>query len=364
MAIEIRSVSKSFHPDLTAPVLVDVDLLIEKNEFFTLLGPSGCGKTTLLRLIAGLDRPTSGSIILFGEHVEGRPPNARPVNTVFQHYALFPHQTVAQNIGFGLRMLRRSSAEIAAEVARMIALVRLDSLADRFPSQLSGGQQQRVALARALATRPQVLLLDEPLSALDSKLRDEMRVELKSLQRETGITFIFVTHDQNEALAMSDRIAVLSGGSIQQIGTPGEIYEHPSNRFVAEFVGETNAFEGRLIRLPGSASEYRTSSGASLPLGDARLEDDGDSILVVRPEKLRLASVDEPTHDPHGRLLGTVVNKLYLGTDTVYHVDLDGGQTLRARIQNASDEESRFAVGAAVRVRAAEGAFRMVRRST
>nr|WP_320410596.1 ABC transporter ATP-binding protein [Mesorhizobium sp. Root552] len=364
VTIELKSISKIFAGGSAHPVLDDINLTINDNEFFTLLGPSGCGKTTLLRLIAGFEHPTSGTIELFGERVEGTPPNARPVNTVFQHYALFPHQTVAQNVGFGLRMLRRPAPEIEPEIERMLRLVRLEGLAHRYPHQLSGGQQQRVALARALAARPRVLLLDEPLSALDSKLRDEMRVELKLLQRNTGITFIFVTHDQGEALSMSDRIAVLSEGRIQQVGTPDDIYERPRSRFVAQFVGETNVFEGKLIRLPGKQPEFKTSSGALLPLGDTPADDDNPALAFVRPEKLRLGNPDDLASDPQARLRGVVTNKLYLGTDTVYYVDLEGGETLRARIQNASAIDNRFDVGAAVRVRAEEGAFRTVGRST
>lgn len=363
MTISLKSISKVFSGSGAHPVLDNINLTIQDNEFFTLLGPSGCGKTTLLRLIAGFEQPTSGSIELFGERVEGTAPNKRPVNTVFQHYALFPHQTVEQNVGFGLRMLRRPQAEIEQEVSQTLRLVRLDGLAHRYPHQLSGGQQQRVALARALAARPRVLLLDEPLSALDSKLRDEMRVELKSLQRNTGITFIFVTHDQGEALSMSDRIAVLSEGRIQQVGTPSDIYERPRSRFVAQFVGDTNVFEGKLIRLPGKPPEFRTNSGAVLPLGDSPDEDDNPALAFVRPEKLRLGHPDDLAGDPNARLRGTVANKLYLGTDTVYYVDLDGGDTLRARIQNASELDNRFNVGAAVRIRAEEGAFRTVGRS-
>ena len=232
-AIELRSVTKVFGAGLAEAVtaLDNVSLAIRDNEFFTLLGPSGCGKTTLLRLIAGFEQVTRGEILLFGDDVLDLPPHKRPINTVFQHYALFPHMTVAENVAFGLRMLRRDEAEIGRVVDRMLALVKMPDLGSRRSSQLSGGQQQRVALARALASHPRVLLLDEPLSALDLKLRQEMRSELKTLQRETGITFIFVTHDQEEALTMSDRIAVLQAGRIQQVGTPGDIYEQPVNPF-------------------------------------------------------------------------------------------------------------------------------------
>ena len=225
--------------------LDDVSIGIRTGEFFTLLGPSGCGKTTLLRLIAGFEMPTGGTILLDGRDITYLPPNLRPVNTVFQSYALFPHLSVADNIGFGLVMQGRPRAEVQATVARMLALVKLEALAGRKISQLSGGQQQRVALARALAPAPKVLLLDEPLSALDLKLRKEMQIELKRLQLETGITFIFVTHDQEEALTMSDRVGVMSAGKLQQVGSPKEIYTRPVNRFVASFFGETNFLAGK-----------------------------------------------------------------------------------------------------------------------
>ncbi|HEY8595390.1 MAG TPA: ABC transporter ATP-binding protein [Devosiaceae bacterium] len=364
MTIELKGIQKVFPGAGAQPVLDGVDLQIQDNEFFTLLGPSGCGKTTLLRLIAGFERPTAGSIVLFGKRVEGTPPNERPVNTVFQHYALFPHQTVARNVGFGLRMLRRPAEEIDREVGRMLELVRLGALADRFPHQLSGGQQQRVALARALVTSPRALLLDEPLSALDSKLRDEMRVELKTLQRETGITFIFVTHDQGEALAMSDRIAVLREGRIEQMGVPDDIYERPRTRFVAQFVGDMNVFEGRLIKPPGGPFAFRTRSGAILPIAESTRQDDNAEMLaVVRPEKIRLALAETGDDSQGGpRLSGVVSNKLYLGTDTVYFVDLPHGETLRARMQNAAVSGDSFEIGASVLVNADKGAFRAVDR--
>ncbi|MEH1283133.1 ABC transporter ATP-binding protein, partial [Pseudomonas aeruginosa] len=240
-AIAIERICMEFGtPGQGLKALDDVSLDIHANEFFTLLGPSGCGKTTLLRLIAGFEQPSSGSIRLYGERMEGLPPFRRPVNTVFQSYALFPHMSVAENIGFGLEMQGRPRTEIDATVSRMLELVKLPEVGKRRADQLSGGQQQRIALARALASRPKVLLLDESLSALDLKLRKEMQIELKRLQHETGITFIFVTHDQEEALTMSDRIAVMSKGKVLQVGTPSDIYEAPLNRAVADFIGETN----------------------------------------------------------------------------------------------------------------------------
>jgi spermidine/putrescine transport system ATP-binding protein len=238
-AIEVVKVSKIFGSGEGQVAALDtVSVSIRENEFFTLLGPSGCGKTTLLRLIAGFDFPTAGEILLYGQDIAPLPPFKRPVNTVFQSYALFPHMTVAENIGFGLEMLGKPKAEIKARVDAMLKLVKMEALSARRTSQISGGQQQRVALARALAPQPKVLLLDEPLSALDYKLRKEMQIELKRLQHETGITFIFVTHDQEEALTMSDRIAVMSSGKILQVGSPRDIYDRPSERFVAALKGE------------------------------------------------------------------------------------------------------------------------------
>ncbi len=265
-AVSIRAVRKVYGDPESGPVaLKRVDLDIRDNEFFTLLGPSGCGKTTLLRMIAGFEFPTEGEILLYGENIAARPPFERPVNTVFQHYALFPHMSIAENLAFGLesRPLGRSlgKAEIAERVREMLALVQMERFADRRPGQLSGGQQQRVALARALAPQPRVLLLDEPLSALDLKLRQAMREELKAIQAKTGITFIFVTHDQEEALTMSDRIAVLSEGQVQQVGPPEEIYERPGNRFVADFIGETNFIEAELLQRDGPLALYRGPGG-------------------------------------------------------------------------------------------------------
>ena len=240
-AIDVKGLSKHFGAgDGKVVALNRVSLVIRENEFFTLLGPSGCGKTTLLRMIAGFEYQDEGNILLYGDDIANLPPFRRPINTVFQSYALFPHMTVSENIGFGLKMLGQSKPEITTRVSEMLKLVQMEELKDRRISQISGGQQQRVALARALAPRPKVLLLDEPLSALDYKLRKEMQIELKRLQNETGITFIFVTHDQEEALTMSDRIAVMDKGNVLQIGSPREIYHRPADRFVASFIGESN----------------------------------------------------------------------------------------------------------------------------
>jgi len=241
-AVEITGVTKRFD-DVVA--VDDVDLTIADGEFFAMLGPSGCGKTTTLRMIAGLEFPTQGSLKIFGEEVGTLPPNKRPVNTVFQNYALFPHMNLLENVGFGLKMKGVAKKEITTRATAAIELVQLGGMEKRRPNQLSGGQQQRVALARALVNEPKVLLLDEPLGALDLKLRQEMQSELKSLQQDLGVSFVFVTHDQEEALTMSDRIAVMKDGQLLQVGTPEEIYERPANRFVADFIGQTNRDENR-----------------------------------------------------------------------------------------------------------------------
>ncbi|RUS63297.1 ABC transporter ATP-binding protein [Pseudorhodobacter sp. E13] len=320
IAVEARNAVKAFGQGAVAvKALDDVSVQIRQGEFFTLLGPSGCGKTTLLRLIAGFETPTSGQILLGGEDITHLPPNKRPVNTVFQSYALFPHLTVAQNIGFGLEMQNRPRAEIKETVARMLALVQLEPMASRKTSQLSGGQQQRVALARALAPTPKVLLLDEPLSALDLKLRKEMQIELKRLQMETGITFVFVTHDQEEALTMSDRIAVMSAGHIQQTGSPRDIYTRPANRFVASFIGETNFLTGK-----SDGRQVVLHNGAAVDL----VTKQGAVSLAIRPEQLRLVATGSA-----GAMPARVASTVYFGTDTHVHLSLSDGSQIVARQQ-------------------------------
>lgn len=261
--LALENISRIFpHPEAPVRAVDNVSLAIKDNEFFTLLGPSGCGKTTLLRLIAGLERADDGRIILSGKNIAALPAHKRPVNTVFQSYALFPHMNVAGNVGFGLRMQRRPGCAIAQAVQHALQLTRMEDLAERKPAALSGGQQQRVALARALVNQPQILLLDEPLSSLDFKLRKDMQRELKRLQRETGITFIFVTHDQDEALSMSDRIAIMDGGKIAQLGTPEEIYHAPATRFVADFIGICNFVPAANLGLPdGGEVGFRPEDG-------------------------------------------------------------------------------------------------------
>ncbi|HUF85752.1 MAG TPA: ABC transporter ATP-binding protein [Thermohalobaculum sp.] len=321
--------------------LDDVSVTIRENEFFTLLGPSGCGKTTLLRLIAGFDQPTAGTILLAGQDISHLPPYQRSVNTVFQSYALFPHMTVAQNIGFGLEMQGKPRGEIAETVGAMLKLVRMEELRDRRTDEISGGQQQRVALARALAPRPRVLLLDEPLSALDYKLRKDMQIELKRLQHETGITFIFVTHDQEEALTMSDRLAVMRDGRILQIGSPRQIYNHPAERFVADFIGDTNFLTAEVIEADGRKARLRLGSGrevaADVPEG---MQAEGRVTIAVRPEHAAIAG--------DGVLEGTLENIVYVGPDTHYHLRLADGTGFVVRSQNLRDADEARAAGETV----------------
>ena len=328
VSVAVRELTKTFagrsrgrrHVGEDVVALDAVTLDIGAGEFFSLLGPSGCGKTTMLRLVAGLDYPTAGSIEIFGESVAAVPPHKRPVNTVFQQYALFPHMTVTENVAFGLRMQKVPAEERRQRVGEALELVRMSGLERRRPDELSGGQQQRVALARALVNRPRVLLLDEPLGALDQKLRVEMQHELHGLQRELGITFVFVTHDQEEALTMSDRIAVLHDGRVLQVGTATEVYEHPVDRFVADFIGEITAIDAVVA----------DASSVALPTGDRVTADVADRTVgsavtvALRPERLRLAPVeaDEPTTSG-GRLIGRVGEATYLGHATTLAVHVE-----------------------------------------
>jgi spermidine/putrescine transport system ATP-binding protein len=357
-AVNVRSVSKVF----TGPggsafkALDDVSVSIRENEFFTLLGPSGCGKTTLLRLIAGFDFPTDGSILLYGDDIATLPPFKRPVNTVFQNYALFPHMTVGQNIGFGLEMLGKPKAEISSRVDEMLRLVQMVELKDRKTSQISGGQQQRVALARALAPKPKVLLLDEPLSALDYKLRKDMQIELKRLQHETGITFIFVTHDQEEALTMSDRIAVMNKGHILQVGGPRDIYERPAERFVANFIGETNFLKATARVSSKDKLRVDLVAGGSLYLDPVEgVVSSGDVTVIVRPENASLVSVKA------GNVSGTIENIIYFGTDTHFHVKLADGEHFVVRQQNSKTGPAAMTVGTPVGVMFEAGAAQVLK---
>jgi putrescine transport system ATP-binding protein len=331
--IRFEGVSKRFGD---AAAVDDLSLSIYPKEFFCLLGPSGCGKTTLMRMLAGFEDPTAGRITLAGEDLAGVPPYRRPVNMMFQSYALFPHMSVERNIAFGLKQDRMPKGEIEARVQEMLRLVQLEPLARRSPHQLSGGQRQRVALARALAKRPKVLLLDEPLAALDKKLREETQFELMDIQHELGMTFLVVTHDQEEAMTMADRIAVMNHGRIVQVATPGEIYEQPKTRFIAEFVGDVNIIEGEVLGREDGLWRIATPS-APQPL----VVDDPDEVLAVgqgvavaiRPEKMSLGRDGSGTVE-RNRLAGEVWDIGYLGDWTVYRVKLDCGTLVRVSCAN------------------------------
>jgi spermidine/putrescine transport system ATP-binding protein len=338
-AIELVGIAKHFQSRHGRVAAVDgIDLVIGEGEFFSLLGPSGCGKTTTLRMIGGFEEPTDGQILLYGSDVVGVPPNRRDVNMVFQSYALFPHMSVFDNVAFGLERKSVAKAEVVRRANEMLELVQLEGKSDRRPRELSGGQQQRVALARALVNRPRALLLDEPLAALDLKLRQAMQLELKRIQREVGITFVFVTHDQNEALTMSDRLVVMNAGRIEQLGSPREVYEHPRTRFVAGFIGTSNLLNGTVRTIDGTTAVLETAPEENLVVADASRADAsvGRMLdLTVRPEKIVL-SIERP--DP-GRcaLRGRVREVVYLGTSTQYAVTTSQGFDLLVFVQNASD---------------------------
>ncbi len=329
--VELRALRKHFGE----AVAVDgIDATIRAGEFFSLLGPSGCGKTTTLRMIGGFERPTSGEILLDGVDVAQTPPHKRNVHTVFQSYALFPHLSVTDNVGFGLRRRRTSKAEIKRLVKEALELVELGGYGERRPAQLSGGQQQRVALARALVLRPALLLLDEPLGALDAKIRRQLRIELKALQEEVGITFVFVTHDQEEALSMSDRVAVMSGGRIEQIGTPAEVYEDPATVFVADFLGVSNLMEAHAARVEGGCAV--TIGDYPLRAGCGDLEASGAVKVVARPERIELLSGESGAQ--RGNCLpGMVERTVYLGTSLQVMVRLATGVQLQVSITNTGD---------------------------
>jgi spermidine/putrescine transport system ATP-binding protein len=371
ISVDLVHVTKRFGDFVAVDDLV---LQIKDGEFFSLLGPSGCGKTTTLRMIAGFEQPTSGQISIHGQQVAGVPAHRRPVNTVFQNYALFPHMTIAQNVAFGLEMQKVPRPEIKKRVTEALELVQLPRLSDRKPAQLSGGQQQRIALARALVNRPEVLLLDEPLGALDLKLRKTMQLELKQIQSEVGITFIYVTHDQEEAMTMSDRIAVMHDGLVQQVGAPRQIYEHPTNRFVADFIGETNFVSGTVVNLNGFAT-VDVNGTRVLASPDGRdLQLNQTVTLAIRPEKINIypqgrtnllktgvdpeeaaqifagALPSEPVDmrqylesEPDNVVLsGQIVEAIYIGTDTRYRISIADGVELFARMQNYGSRYDRF----------------------
>jgi ABC-type Fe3+/spermidine/putrescine transport system ATPase subunit len=333
-AVGITGLTKSFGPALA---LADVSLDVRPGEFVSLLGPSGCGKTTLLRIIAGFDTPTQGRVFIHGQDVTDLPAERRPTNLVFQRGALFPHMTVGANIGYALRLRRWPAARTSARVDEMLALVRLDGLRDRMPAQLSGGQAQRVALARALAAEPKVLLLDEPLSALDLKLREQMQLELRAIQRQLGATFVFVTHDQTEALVMSDRIAILQGGRIVQTGSPQDIYRRPNSVFVSGFIGQANLMRGRIVAQDGPASSVDVGgihlTGPTPPgmaTGDA-------AILLIRPEALRLRRPGEAAAPGRG-VEGRLIDRVYLGHCVRISVAGPGGTVLSADLREEEAE--------------------------
>jgi spermidine/putrescine transport system ATP-binding protein len=342
--VELQAVTKSYG---SARAVDQIDLHVGQGRFYALLGPSGCGKTTTLRLIAGFEQPDHGRILIGGRDVGRLPPYRRDVNTVFQHYALFPHLTVADNVGFGLREKRVADPEVARRTTEALEMVRLGGLANRKPQELSGGQQQRVALARALVNRPTVLLLDEPLGALDLKLRKEMQLELKALQQQVGITFIFVTHDQEEALTMSDRIAVMHDGHIVQEGTPRDIYEHPNTRFVADFIGLTNFFVGKVV----SEEEDRTlvETDALRIWCAGRLASPGNRVTVaVRPEKIEMTASPPPA--ALNVWTGQVLSGTFLGEQTEYRVRLERNQEVVIRRQNLQGNGSNPPTGPGARV--------------
>ena len=325
--VELENVNKYYGSN---HVVRDVSLQVEQGEFLTLLGSSGCGKTTTLRMIAGFEMPSSGTIRVEGEDIAGKQPYDRNVNTVFQSYALFPHKTIYDNIAYGLKVKKVPKNEIRPRVEEMLRLVQLEGYEKRYPSQLSGGQKQRVAIARAVINRPKVLLLDEPLGALDLKLRKQMQLELKRLQRKLGITFIYVTHDQEEALTMSDRIAVMHEGIIDQIATPTQIYEHPETKFVATFIGETNIFEGNIVgqskTAEGTENRVAVENGfvAAVDGEEFRI---GDFVTIsVRPEKLRFSQTE---FEPFG-LQGIVKDYIYVGSILKANISLPNGNEVRA----------------------------------
>jgi spermidine/putrescine transport system ATP-binding protein len=334
--IQLKNLYKAFetvHNESDAVHAVDhINLDIYAGEFFALLGPSGCGKSTTLRLIAGFEQPTSGDILIDGQSVTDLPPYQRPVNTVFQDYALFPHMTILNNVMFGLRMEGVPRKEAQRRASEALELVQLPDVAKRKPNEISGGQQQRVALARALVKKPEVLLLDEPMGALDLKLRRQMQLELKALQRELGITFIFVTHDQEEAMTMANRIAVMNAGQVLQIGRPNVIYEHPVNRFVAAFVGETNFIEAQ----PVAGDVVVGNIPIPMPEKAAPTATDQPITLAIRPERIQLHPINHgaPTNGGHVHLKGRILDIHYIGTDIRYIVGLDDDQRLIVRFQN------------------------------
>ncbi|MFA4970933.1 MAG: ABC transporter ATP-binding protein [Sulfuritalea sp.] len=346
--LEIRNVTRRFG---SLEAVKDVSISIEAGEFFTLLGPSGCGKTTILRMIAGFDEPDEGEILLDGKSLAGVPPEKRPLHTVFQSYALFPHMTVAGNIAFPLEMAGKSAPEIRRRVGETLALVHLEDKADSFPHELSGGQKQRVALARGLVNKPRLLLLDEPLGALDAKLRVEMQIELIALQREVGITFIFVTHSQQEALALSHRIAVMKDGRVEQLDEPDKLYSAPANRFVADFIGKINLLDVEVTSSSKVLLGLRAAGLGEIAATDPRPIAVGErGVFALRPELIRVFGHREAA-DLKNRFEGVVRELLYLGDVTLYKIELANGCLIEALMPNAAPGRAKFhEVGDAVAV--------------
>jgi len=337
--LDIQGVTRRFG-DFTA--VDNVSLGVNAGEFFTLLGPSGCGKTTLLRMIAGFDLPDGGRILLNGDDLADRPPEARPVRTVFQSYALFPHMTVEGNVAFPLKMAKTPEGELPGKIAAALEDVRLQGFGKRYPHELSGGQKQRVAIARALVTHPTVLLLDEPLAALDAKLREEMQIELINLQKEVGITFVYVTHDQTEALALSHRIAVMNRGRVEQQDEPSKIYGFPKTKFVADFLGQCNLFSGPVTANGGGVvtvevaglGPVRAGASSTIAIGQP-------GTIALRPEKIRIQAT-APSDTPDNHYRGTVADLLYMGDVTVYKVTTAGGSRVEALLANSQSGRAKF----------------------
>jgi putrescine transport system ATP-binding protein len=354
--LQIERLTKRYEPG-AQPAVNNVSLAIDRQEFFALLGPSGCGKTTLLRLVAGFETADSGAVAIDGADMAGVPPYRRPVNIMFQNYALFPHMNVARNIGFGLRQEKKTRDMVDARVDALLELVKMRAFAARRPGQLSGGERQRVALARALAKEPKLLLLDEPLTALDRKLREEMRFELKHIHQRVGITFLMVTHDQEEAMSMASRLAVMNEGRIEQEGSPEHVYENPANRFVAGFLGAVNLFEGKVVRAEAGLLMVDTEAGcfavvhSPLPAGAA-------VAVAIRPEQLRF-TIAHDTAVPNV-LRGTVRTVAYRGEASTCQLELAGGQLVRGTMSNGSGKAPVFSPGAALFLSFAPAAARVL----
>jgi spermidine/putrescine transport system ATP-binding protein len=363
-AIRLAQLAKSFDG---VPAVTGIDLDIPAGQFFSLLGPSGCGKTTTLRMIAGFEKPDSGRIELDGRDVASDPPHKRPVNTVFQTYALFPFMTVWDNVAFGLKYQKASRDETKRRVGEALELVRMSDFSKRRPAQLSGGQQQRVALARALVLRPSVLLLDEPLGALDAKLRKQLQLELRAVQREVGITFVYVTHDQEEALTMSGQIAVLADGRVEQVGPPQEIYSAPATTFVAGFMGAANIFDAEVLEAGGGSavcSALDTRLGAAVEDGAASALK-GPAAIVIRPERISLQSPGQPIELGHNVIGGIVSEIVYLGNCTQVHVDVGASTALIVEVANHSGPGSvTHELGAKVSCVCTHDAVRVLHRSS